>query len=172
MPDAFSMRRMFDGIDMTKVRMGMTGHSWASVDRLKSVTKMKVLLKGIQTREDAALCLEHGVDGILVSNHGGRADETLRGTIECLPEVVEAVGGRIPVFVDGGIRRGTDIFKALALGATAVGIGRPYIWGLGAFGQPGVERVLDILTRELRIVMTQMGASKVADISRSSIQPL
>jgi len=172
MPDAFSMRRMFDGIDMTKVRMGMTGHSWASVDRLKRVTKMKVLLKGIQTREDAALCLEHGVDGILVSNHGGRADETLRGTIECLPEVVEAVGGRIPVFVDGGIRRGTDIFKALALGATAVGIGRPYIWGLGAFGQPGVERVLDILTRELRIVMTQMGASKVADISRGSIQPL
>ena len=76
------------------------------------------------------------------------------------------------MFVDGGIRRGTDIFKALALGATAVGIGRPYIWGLGAFGQPGVERVIDILTRELRIVMTQMGASKVADISRSSIQPL
>ena len=98
---------------------------------------MKVLLKGIQTREDAALCLQHGVDGIVVSNHGGRADETLRGTIDCLPEVVEAVGGRIPVFVDGGIRRGTDIFKALALGATAVGIGRPYIWGLGSFGTAG-----------------------------------
>jgi 4-hydroxymandelate oxidase len=173
MPDnPFLLRRMFDGVDMTKVRMGMAGHSWASVDRIKRMTSMKLLLKGIQTREDAALCLEHGVDGIVVSNHGGRADETLRGAIDCLPEVVEAVGGRIPVFVDGGVRRGTDIFKALALGATAVGIGRPYIWGLGSFGQPGVERVLDILTRELRIVMTQMGTAKIADISPSSLQPL
>lgn len=168
----FLMRRMFDGIDMTTVRMGMAGHSWASIERLKRITKMQVLLKGIQTREDAALCLEHGVDGIVVSNHGGRADETLRGAIDCLPEVVEAVGGRIPVFVDGGIRRGTDIFKALALGATAVGIGRPYIWGLGSFGTAGVERVLDILTRELRIVMTQMGAAKIAEISPASLQPL
>ena len=173
MPDnPFLMRRMFDGVDMTTVRMGMAGHSWASIDRIKRLTKMKLLLKGIQTREDAALCLEHGVDGIVVSNHGGRADETLRGAIDCLPEVVEAVAGRIPVFVDGGVRRGTDVFKALALGATAVGIGRPYIWGLGAFGTPGVERVLDILTRELRIVMTQMGAAKIADITPTSLHPL
>jgi isopentenyl diphosphate isomerase/L-lactate dehydrogenase-like FMN-dependent dehydrogenase len=170
MPDnAFSMRRMFDGIDMTKVRMGLGGLTWDYVERLKGATKMKVLLKGIQTREDAARCLEHGADGIVVSNHGGRADETLRGTIDCLPEVVEAVGGRVPVFVDGGFRRGTDIFKALALGATAVGIGRPYIWGLGSFGTEGVERVLDILIRELRIVMQQMGAARVAEISRSSL---
>jgi isopentenyl diphosphate isomerase/L-lactate dehydrogenase-like FMN-dependent dehydrogenase len=168
--NAFEMRHMFDGIDMTKVRMGLAGQSWDYVDRLKRATKMKVMLKGIQTREDAARCLEHGADGIVVSNHGGRADETNRGTIECLPEVVEAVRGRVPVFVDGGIRRGTDIFKALALGAAAVGIGRPYIWGLGAFGQPGVERVLDILSRELRIVMTQMGAANVAEISRSSLE--
>jgi isopentenyl diphosphate isomerase/L-lactate dehydrogenase-like FMN-dependent dehydrogenase len=166
----FLLRHMFDGIDMTTVRMGMAGHSWASVDRIKRITKMKLLLKGIQTREDAALCLEHGADGIVVSNHGGRADETLRGAIDCLPEVVEAVGGRIPVFVDGGFRRGTDIFKALALGATAVGIGRPYIWGLGSFGQQGVERVLDLLQRELRIVMTQMGAANIAAISRSSLE--
>jgi 4-hydroxymandelate oxidase len=170
--DPFKMRRMFDGVDMSKVRMGLAGLSWSYIERLKGATKMKVLLKGIQTREDAALCLQHGVDGIVVSNHGGRADETLRGTLDCLPEVVEAVGGRIPVFVDGGIRRGTDIFKALALGASAVGIGRPYIWGLGSFGQQGVERVLDILTRELRIVMTQMGAAKIADISSSSLQQL
>jgi 4-hydroxymandelate oxidase len=170
--DPFKMRRMFDGIDMAKIRMGLGGMSWSYIERLKGATNMKVLLKGIQTREDAALCLEHGVDGIVVSNHGGRADETLRGALDCLPEVVEAVGGRIPVFVDGGIRRGTDIFKALALGAAAVGIGRPYIWGLGSFGTQGVERVLDILTRELRIVMTQMGAAKIADISRSSLQPL
>ncbi len=170
--DPFRMRRMFDGVDMSRVRMGLGGLSWDYIERLKGATKMKVLLKGIQTREDAALCLQHGVDGIVVSNHGGRADETLRGAIDCLPEVVEAVGGRIPVFVDGGIRRGTDIFKALALGASAVGIGRPYIWGLGTFGTAGVERVLDILTRELRIVMTQMGAARIADISRTSLQPL
>jgi isopentenyl diphosphate isomerase/L-lactate dehydrogenase-like FMN-dependent dehydrogenase len=170
--DPFKMRRMFDGVDMTKVRMGLSGLTWSYIERLKGATKMKVLLKGIQTREDAALCLQHGVDGIVVSNHGGRADETLRGTLDCLPEVVDAVGGRIPVFVDGGIRRGTDIFKALALGASAVGIGRPYIWGLGSFGQAGVERVLDILTRELRIVMTQMGTAKIAEVSRSSLQPL
>ena len=170
--DPFRMRRMFDGVDMSRVRMGLGGLSWDYIERLKGATKMKVLLKGIQTREDAALCLQHGVDGIVVSNHGGRADETLRGAIDCLPEVVEAVGGRIPVFVDGGIRRGTDIFKALALGASAVGIGRPYIWGLGTFGTAGVERVLDILTRELRIVMTQMGTAKIADISPASLQPL
>ncbi len=170
--DPFRMRRMFDGVDMSRVRMGLGGLSWDYIERLNGATKMKVLLKGIQTREDAALCLQHGVDGIVVSNHGGRADETLRGAIDCLPEVVEAVGGRIPVFVDGGIRRGTDIFKALALGASAVGIGRPYIWGLGTFGTAGVERVLDILTRELRIVMTQMGAARIADISRTSLQPL
>ncbi len=166
----FELRHMFDGVDMTRVRFGLGGLTWDYVERLKGATKMKVLLKGIQTREDAARCLEHGADGIVVSNHGGRADETNRGAIDCLPEVVAAVGGRIPVFVDSGFRRGTDIFKALALGATAVGIGRPYIWGLGAFGQPGVERVLDILQRELRIVMQQMGAAKIADISRGSLE--
>jgi isopentenyl diphosphate isomerase/L-lactate dehydrogenase-like FMN-dependent dehydrogenase len=168
--NAFEMRHMFDGVDMTKVRMGLGGLTWDYVERLKGATKMKVLLKGIQTREDAARCLEHGADGIVVSNHGGRADETLRGAIDCLPEVVAAVGGRIPVFVDSGFRRGTDVFKALALGATAVGVGRPYIWGLGSFGQPGVERVLDILQRELRIVMQQMGAANIAAISRTSLE--
>jgi isopentenyl diphosphate isomerase/L-lactate dehydrogenase-like FMN-dependent dehydrogenase len=150
--------------------MGLGGLTWDYVERLKGATKMKVLLKGIQTREDAARCLEHGADGIVVSNHGGRADETQRGAIDCLPEVVAAVGGRIPVFVDSGFRRGTDVFKALALGATAVGVGRPYIWGLGSFGQPGVERVLDILQRELRIVMQQMGAANIAAISRTSLE--
>jgi isopentenyl diphosphate isomerase/L-lactate dehydrogenase-like FMN-dependent dehydrogenase len=167
--NAFEMRHMFDGVDMTKVRMGLGGLTWDYVERLKGATKMKVLLKGIQTREDAARCLEHGVDGIVVSNHGGRADETLRGTIECLPEVVAAVGGRIPVFVDSGFRRGTDIFKALALGATAVCIGRPYIWGLAAFGQPGVEQVLSMLRRELELVMRQAGTSSLARIDSTYV---
>ena len=170
MPDAFSMRHMFDGVDMANVRMGLSGLTWDYLERLKGATSMKILVKGIVTREDAARCLAHGADGIVVSNHGGRSDENLRGTIDCLPEVVAAVRGRVPVFVDGGIRRGTDILKALALGATAVGIGRPYIWGLGSFGQQGVERVIDILTRELRIVMTQMGAAKISEISRSSLE--
>jgi isopentenyl diphosphate isomerase/L-lactate dehydrogenase-like FMN-dependent dehydrogenase len=168
----FAMRPMFDGVNMARVRLGLGGMTWDYVDQLKKGTKMKVLIKGIVTREDAALAIEHGADGVVVSNHGGRSDESLRGTIDCLPEVVEAVGGRIPVFFDGGVRRGTDVFKALALGATAVGIGRPYIWGLSSFGQAGVERVIDLLNRELRIVMQQMGTHKIADISRSSVQPL
>lgn len=166
----WALRHMFDGIDMKGTNMGVGGLTWDYVNRLKGATTMKVLVKGVVTAEDAKLCLEHGADGIVVSNHGGRSAETLVGTIDSLPEVIDAVRGRVPVIVDSGFRRGTDIFKALALGATAVGVGRPYIWGLGAFGQPGVEKVLDILTRELRIVMTQMGAPSLRDISRSSLQ--
>jgi 4-hydroxymandelate oxidase len=139
--------------------------TWAYVDRLKKLTRMKVLLKGIDSAEDAGLAVEHGVDGLVVSNHGGRATETLRATIDCLPEVVEAVRGRIPVCVDGGFRRGTDIYKALASGARAVGIGRPYIWGLSAFGQEGIERVLDILRAELTLTMRQMGTPSIRDIT-------
>ena len=168
---SYRAKHMFDGVDVKSMNMGVAGLTWDYVDKLKRATTMKVLVKGIVTREDAARCLAHGADGIVVSNHGGRADETLRATIESLPEVVDEVKGRVPVIVDSGFRRGTDVFKALALGATAVGIGRPYIWGLGAFGQAGVERVLDILDRELRIVMMQMGTTTLAKISRSSLQP-
>jgi isopentenyl diphosphate isomerase/L-lactate dehydrogenase-like FMN-dependent dehydrogenase len=161
---------MFDGVDMTGTTMGITGFTWDYVKRLKDSTSMKVLVKGILTGDDAELSLSHGADGVIVSNHGGRSDESLLGTIEALPEVVAAVRGRAPVIIDSGFRRGTDIFKALALGADAVGIGRPYIWGLGAFGQAGVERVLDILVRELRIVMQQMGATSIDAISRDSLR--
>ena len=101
-----------------------------------------------------------------MSNHGGRGSESLRSTIECLPEVVEGVAGRIPVLIDGGIRRGTDIFKALALGADAVAIGRPYVWGLAGFGQDGTEKVLDILHSELRLVMRQTGATSIREMRR------
>lgn len=156
---------MFDGIQ------GGTPSeaTWAYVERLKKMTKMKLILKGLETAEDARLAVESGADGVLVSNHGGRATETYRGTIEALPEVVDAVRGRIPVLVDGGFRRGTDIYKALALGANAVGVGRPYIWGLGAFGQEGVERVIDILRAELALVMRQCGTPSIAKISRASV---
>ena len=130
---------MYDGIDMTGVTTQNPAMDWAFVDRLRKSWKGKFIIKGIDTREDARLCLEHGIDGILVSNHGGRSTETLRATIEALPEVVAEVGGRIPVFVDGGFRRGTDVFKALALGAKAVGIGRPMSVGLGSV-RPGRRR--------------------------------
>jgi 4-hydroxymandelate oxidase len=160
---------IFDGIDMAGVGLTSASLTWDFVKRMKDATTMKVVLKGIETREDAQLCLEHGVDGIIVSNHGGRSHSSGRATIDCLPEVVQAVNGRIPVIVDGGIRRGTDAFKALALGATAVGIGRPYLWGLAAFGQPGVERVLDILRRELSLIMGQCGTPSLKDITSSSI---
>ena len=145
------------------------GATWDYVNRLKKMTSMKVILKGLDTREEARLAVEHGADGIVVSNHGGRATETARPSIECLPEVVDAVAGRIPVFVDGGLRRGSDVFKALALGAKGVGIGRPYVYGLTAFGQAGVERVLDILNAELQLTMRQCGAANIAGIQRASV---
>jgi isopentenyl diphosphate isomerase/L-lactate dehydrogenase-like FMN-dependent dehydrogenase len=131
--------------------------------------RARLVLKGIESGEDAALCLQNGVDGIIVSNHGGRASETGRGTIECLPEVLEAVQGRVPVLIDGGFRRGTDIFKALALGATGVCIGRPYVWGLGAFGQPGVEKVLELLKAEFELTMRQSGVTSLKAINRSYV---
>jgi len=156
---------MFDGIDTAGLGTYSPMLTWESVRRLRDFTSMKLVLKGIETREDAALCVENGVDGIIVSNHGGRAEDSGRAAIDCLPEVIKAVDGRIPVLVDGGFRRGTDIFKALAMGARAVCIGRPYLWGLSAFGQPGVERVLDILRRELDLVMRQCGTRTLKEIS-------
>lgn len=155
---------IFDGLDMTGVGLVDPSLTWDVIGRMKEATNMKVLIKGIEVGADAALAVQYGADGIIVSNHGGRATDTGRGTIECLPEVIKAVNGRIPVIVDGGIRRGTDVFKALALGAAAVGIGRPYCWGLGAFGQAGVERVLDLLNRELAITMRGSGTPAVTMI--------
>ncbi len=159
-------RPMFEGLDVSRVTANTPPDmTWDIVKRLRDVTMMKLLIKGIVTREDALLAVEHGVDGIIVSNHGGRAEESNRSTIESLPEVVDGAAGKIPVLVDGGIRRGTDIFKALALGANAVCIARPYLWGLAAFGQPGVETVLEILRRELQTVMRQVGTTSVDKIT-------
>jgi isopentenyl diphosphate isomerase/L-lactate dehydrogenase-like FMN-dependent dehydrogenase len=149
-------------------RIGDPSMSWAIVDWLRSHTPMRIVLKGIVTREDAELAAAAGVDGLIVSNHGGRQEESGRGTLESLPEVL-AGAGDLPVLLDGGIRRGTDIFKALALGARAVCIGRPYLWGLGAFGQDGVERSLAILRSELRRIMQLAGTPRLADISRAAI---
>jgi (S)-2-hydroxy-acid oxidase len=161
---------MFNGLDLSKVTaLHPTNMNWDFVKRLRDTVSVKLLIKGVVAREDAQLAVEHGVDGLIVSNHGGRAEETLRPTVESLPEVLEGVAGKIPVIVDGGVRRGTDIFKALALGASAVGIGRPHAWGLAAFGQPGVEAVLEILRRELRTIMRQAGTISVDKINRNYV---
>ena len=143
--------------------------TWDYVKRLKDTIGMKLLVKGIVTREDAELAIQNGVDGVYISNHGGRAENSLRPTIQCVPEVAAGVAGRAPILVDGGVRRGTDIFKALALGATAVGVGRPYMWGLASFGQQGVETVLDILRRELQLIMRQSGVTSTRNIGKNFI---
>ena len=162
-------RPMTENLTMPGGRGSNPAMDWTFVDRLRKAWKGKLVIKGIDTHEDAKLCVEHGIDAILVSNHGGRSTETGRATIEALPEVVAEVGGRIPVFVDGGVRRGTDVFKALALGAKAVGIGRPFLWGLGAFGEAGVNRVLEILQGELKLVMGNCGTATVADITAAYV---
>ncbi|MGB6308879.1 MAG: alpha-hydroxy acid oxidase [Steroidobacteraceae bacterium] len=156
---------MFAGLDVSRVTTLVPADlSQAFLDRLRVEVKGRLLIKGVVTEEDAVLAVEHGADAIIVSNHGGRNEDTLRATIDCLPEVAAGARGRIPVFLDGGVRRGTDVFKALALGATAVGLGRPQAWGLAAFGRPGVEAVIDILNRELAAVMRQAGTPTIADI--------
>jgi 4-hydroxymandelate oxidase len=154
----------FTGLNMGGFAISDPAMTWDVIGRMKEVTNMKVIIKGVEVGADAAAAIQHGADGIVVSNHGGRATETNRGTIECLPEIVAAVNGRIPIIIDGGFRRGTDVYKALAMGASAVGIGRPYIWGLGAFGQAGVERVLDLLNRELLITMRGSGTPTIDSI--------
>ena len=166
----FSGRKpSLDGVDTKGLSMRSTNFTWESVRRIRELTRMKIVLKGIGTREDARIAVEQGIDGIIVSNHGGRAEDSGRASIDSLPEVVDAVRGRMPIMIDGGVRRGTDIFKAIALGATSVGIGRPYLWGLGAFGQPGVEKVLDILRLEFELAMKQCGARSLAEIKPAHV---
>jgi isopentenyl diphosphate isomerase/L-lactate dehydrogenase-like FMN-dependent dehydrogenase len=168
--DLWRRAPVFNGIDVSRVTgLAPADLTVTYLDRLRAQVRGKLIVKGIVTGEDAALAVQHGVDGIVVSNHGGRNEETLRAPIDCLAEVVAAVQGRVPVFVDGGIRRGTDIFKAIALGATAVGIGRPQVWGLAAFGQPGVEAVVDIYARELAAIMRQAGTPTMDSISGAAV---
>ncbi|MFQ5703982.1 MAG: alpha-hydroxy acid oxidase [Gemmatimonadales bacterium] len=139
--------------------------TWDDIDWLRSLTDLPVLLKGILTAEDAEIATQHGAAGIVVSNHGGRQLDGVPATIEVLEEVVRAVGGRAEVLLDGGVRRGTDVLKALALGARAVLIGRPYVWGLAADGEAGVTRVLELLRDEVELAMALLGCPAVADIS-------
>ena len=155
-------RVMFQGLDLTGLRNTQSSAmTWDFFKRLRDTTKMKILAKGILAWEDAALAVDAGLDGIIVSNHGARSEDSGRSTIDALPEIVESVKGRIPIIVDSGFRRGSDVVKALCMGATAVCVGRPYIWGLGAFGQAGVERVLELLREETYGVMQQVGAPTI-----------
>ena len=167
--DWLQRKPMYLGTGATSAEFDDSSMTWKFVERLKQSTSMRVVVKGIVTAEDAASCVQHGADAVYVSNHGGRAEASGWGALESLPEVVAAVDGAVPVLVDSGFRRGTDIFKALALGADAVCIGRAYIWGLAAFGQAGVERVLEMLNAELAMVMGQMGTPTLADIGRRHI---
>ncbi len=144
--------------------------TWETLQRLREASKLPVVVKGVLTAEDTELAVKNGLSGVIVSNHGARQLDQVGSTIEALPECVKAAGGKIPVLVDGGFRRGTDVFKALALGATAVGIGRPYLWGLAAFGQSGVVRIMDILRAELAVDMGMAGTGKISEIDRSFVR--
>ncbi|HEY3260037.1 MAG TPA: alpha-hydroxy acid oxidase, partial [Pseudonocardiaceae bacterium] len=138
---------------------------WHDVDWLRELTALPIVLKGVLHPADAALAVRRGVDAIIVSNHGGRQLDTVPATIELLPAVVAAVDGRIPVLLDGGVRRGTDVVKALALGAAAVGIGRPVLWGLAVAGQEGVRQVLELLRDELDRALALCGCGRVAEVT-------
>jgi 4-hydroxymandelate oxidase len=143
--------------------------SWKDIGWLRSVTNMPLILKGIACKEDAELAVQHGVDCIVVSNHGGRQLDTCRAAINVLPEVADAVGGKIEIMIDGGVRRGTDIVKAIALGAKAVLIGRPALWGLAVDGQQGVRNVLQILREEFDLAMALCGCRSIKEINRDLI---
>jgi 4-hydroxymandelate oxidase len=160
---------MYDDTGAANAKFLTPGMTWDYIGRLKSITAMKVVIKGVVTAEDAQSALRHGADALIVSNHGGRAEASGWGSLDSLPEVLTAVSGEIPVMIDSGFRRGSDIFKALALGADAVCIGRAYLWGLAAFGQPGVEKALQILSAELAMVMSQMGTPSLKDIGPQHI---
>jgi 4-hydroxymandelate oxidase len=144
--------------------------TWDTLQRLRESSKLPVIVKGVLTSEDAERAVQHGMSGIIISNHGARQLDQVGSTIEALPECVQAAGGKIPVLVDGGFRRGTDVFKALALGATAIGVGRPYLWGLSAFGQRGVTQVMKLLQAELAADMGMAGTGKISQIDRSYVR--
>src|SRR5438045_2672519 len=164
-------RAMYQGLDVSGLtHTQSSAMTWDFLKRLRDTTKMKIVLKGILAHEDALLAVQNGMDGIIVSNHGARSEDSGRSTIDALPEILEAVKGRMPILVDSGFRRGTDIVKALCMGAQAVCVGRPYIWGLGAFGQPGVDRVLELLRIELHAIMQQLGAPSLKQLTPAMVR--
>jgi 4-hydroxymandelate oxidase len=158
------------GTNPYRIATGRLWYTWSYFDQIRPMVKVPMLAKGVVTAEDAVLCLEHGINGIVVSNHGGRGLDYSPSSLEVLPEIVEAVRGRVPVLIDGGFRRGSDVLKALALGAHAVCLGRVPRWGLAAYGAVGVQRILEILQKELKASMAQAGCPTVASIDRSIVR--
>ncbi len=161
--------------------MGPAGHvrqvvlsptiSWWHVDWLRETTSLPILLKGVLHPADAKLAVEHGVDGLIVSNHGGRQLDATPASLDRLAPIAEAVGGRVPLLLDGGVRRGTDVAKAMALGARAVAIGRPVLWGLAVAGEAGARRVLELLRVELTNALTLLGVGAPAELTRDQVVP-
>ncbi|WAP61066.1 alpha-hydroxy acid oxidase [Streptomyces sp. S465] len=167
LPDGLACAHMVDPREGGRVRpIAMSPEiSWAHLDWLRGITSLPILLKGVLHPEDARLAVRHGADGLLLSNHGGRQLDTVPATVELLPEIRAAVAGRVPVVLDGGVRRGTDVVKALALGASAVGIGRPVMWALAEGGEKGVRRLLELLREEVDQALALCGASGVQDLT-------
>ena len=153
-----------------RVPEGRLWYTWKYAEQVKAMLKVPMVAKGILTAEDAKLCIEHGFDAVYVSNHGGRSVDYGPSTLEVLPEIVDAVQGRVPIMFDSGIRSGEDILKALALGAKVVCVGRAHRWGLAAFGAPGLQRVLEILQGELVTAMAQTGRPTLASIDRTLVR--
>ena len=165
----YTKRPMFNGININGMSISPS-LTWDFIKRLRDTVGSKLVLKGIMSHEDARLAAATGIDAIIVSNHGGRSEDSGRSSIDALPEIIEAAGSNMPVLIDSGFRRGTDIVKALAMGAKAVGIGRPALWGLGAFGQEGVERVLELLRTEMRTAMQQVGAPSIQHLKPEMVR--
>jgi 4-hydroxymandelate oxidase len=162
---------MYEGVDLSGLRnIQSSAMTWDYLKRLRDTTKMKVVIKGLLAWEDAKMAADAGYDAIIVSNHGARSEDSGRGTIDALPEIVDAVNGRMPILIDSGFRRGTDICKALCMGATGVAIGRPYLWALGAFGEQGVERALELLRLELFGIMQQVGAPSIKHLTPAMVR--
>ncbi len=162
---------MYEGVDLSGLRnIQSSAMTWDYLKRLRDTTKMKVVIKGLLAWEDAKMAADAGYDAIIVSNHGARSEDSGRGTIDALPEIVDAVNGRMPILIDFGFRRGTDICKALCMGATGVAIGRPYLWALGAFGEQGVERALELLRLELFGIMQQVGAPSIKHLTPAMVR--
>jgi 4-hydroxymandelate oxidase len=143
--------------------------SWKDIDWLRSITPLPIVLKGVLRGDDAQRAIEHGVAGLLVSNHGGRQLDGALATLRALPDIVDAVQGRAEVYLDGGVRRGTDVLKALALGARCAFIGRPAVWGLAVAGEAGVRHVLEMLRDELSLAMGLAGCPSLMDVDRSLV---
>ena len=172
LPDGLCCENMRDGDHEPARPIVMSpAISWEHVDLLRRMTRLPIVLKGVTHPADARLALDHGVSALYVSNHGGRQLDTVPAAVDLLPEIVAAVGGAVPVLVDGGIRRGTDVVKALALGASAVAVGRPVVWGLAAGGESGVARVLGLLRDEIEHTLTLCGLGSLDDLEPGLVRP-